>query len=319
MYAPRTLTDMFLKTNSNPFAHLTDEFEQLLVYLEAEESRQGKAVDLVGNEVSGVTFNYSDKPVLKDYPVSKNDDWKKDSAVVILDPPRLQHNTKLYVMGLDPFNMIKASKEASLASFYIMRRETSDFSDPFGGRIVAWYNGRKDISHSRKIILQSLVLYGGLEGGCTLLHEASDDSLTQWFNEKNLGYLLEDSYALSREINPNSQVSNLKGMRPTVRNQNYYLGKILDYCEEVMPDGRLGLWRIPDPFLIKQLLMFSGDIGVCDSIAGMGHTLMHYYKERRYLPQIYGNIKPKPKQAKISNAFGFTNNSSKSNKSFSII
>lgn len=225
-------------------------------------------------------------------------------------------------MGLDPFNMIKASKEASLASFYIMRRETSNFSDPFGGRIVAWYNGRKDISHSRKIILQSLVLYGGMNRGCTLLHEASDDSLTQWFNEKNLGYLLEDSYALSREINPNSQVSNLKGMRPTVRNQNYYLGKILDYCEEVMPDGRLGLWRIPDPFLIKQLMAFSGDIGVCDSLAAFGHTLMHFYKERRYLPQMYGEVKPQVKKNKVGNVFGFHSNYSNfdtPNKASSII
>lgn len=310
MYYPRTIQDMFMKTDSNMFAHLSTEFQKLLTYLEANESAQPKSIELYGSENSPVTFKFSDKPLLTDFPVPKEEQWSKDTGVALLDPPRVQVGTKLYVVGCDPFNNIKSSVEASLGSFYVMRRETSDFSDPFGGRIVAWYNGRKDITHFRKTLLQTMILYGGMEGCCTLLHEASDDSLTQWFNEKNLGYLLEDTYALSREINPNTQAANAKGMRPTVRNQEYYLNRLLDYCEEELPDGRLGLWRINDPFVVKQLMQFDGDLGVVDAIAGLGHTMMHFFKERRYKPQIVKGEKKKEKKKNIGNAFGFHNNSS---------
>jgi hypothetical protein len=304
MYAPRNLSDMFLQMNQNRFGHLVEEFERLLVYL---ENTNPQAVDLIGDEKTGVTFKFSNKPILTDYPVSKNEEYKKDSAFVILDPPRLQGSSKLYVVGLDNINTNKSNLDASLGSFYIMRKETSDYSDEYGGRIVAWYNGRKDISHFRKILLQAMILYGAVEGGCTLLHEASDDSLTQWFTEKNLGYMLEDTYGLSKEINPNTQVASGKGMRPTLRNQDYYLSRLLDYCEEELPDGRLGLWRIPDPYLVKQLMQFDGDLGVCDSIVAAGHTIMHFFKERRFKTQIYKESKPEKKKNIFGNAFGFHN------------
>jgi hypothetical protein len=310
MYAPRKISDMFLKTESNPFSHLHSEFEKLLEYINSELSLNAKVVDLIGDEKTGITFKFSDKSFLNDYPVSDVDEWKRDAGVVLLDPPRLQKGTKLYTVSCDPFNMIKASKKASMASIYIMRRETSDFSDPYGGKIVAWYNGRKDITHFRKTLLQMMVLYGGMEGCCTLLHEAADDSLTQWFNEKNLGYLLENSYTLSKEICPTGNAMNIKGMRPTPNNQKYYLSKILDYLEEELPDGRLGLWRIMDPYLVKQLMMFDGELGVCDAIVGFGHCLMHLYKDSRYRPQIYKDDKPKISQKIYENAFGFNSNNS---------
>lgn len=204
----------------------------------------------------------------------------------------------------DPFNTVKTAESASLGSFYIMRRETSDYSDSYNNRIVAWYNGRKDISHFRKILTNSLEFYGAELGCITLLHEASDDNLTQHFSEKNKSHYLEDTYTLSREINPNANSYNSKGLRPTPRTQNYGLQLIIDYCEEELPDGKLGLWRIPDPYLVKQLMNFDGDYSDKDAIIAFLHALIHLKKESKYRPNVSERVEVKEKPKIVNNAFG---------------
>lgn len=297
MYYPRTLGDMFLKVEQNPFSKFIDEFEKLLKFLETQEL---KKVDF---ETNGKPIDSSKKPLF-DYPYNKNEIGIFDTPLCVVDEPRLISGTKLYVGGLDPYNTIKTAESASLGSFYIMRRETSDYSDSYNSRIVAWYNGRKDITSFRKLLTNTLLYYGVEQGCVTMLHEAADDNLTQHYTEKNKGYYLEDTYTLSREINPNSTSFNSKGLRPTPRTQAYYLQLILDYCEEELEDGRLGLWRIPDPYLIKQLMNFDGDLSDKDSLVSFGHALIHLKKESKYRPNVSERVEVKEKPKVINNAFG---------------
>lgn len=297
MYSPRNIRDMFLKVEQNPFSKFLEEFEKLLKFLETQEL---KKVDFESN---GKPIDSSKKPLF-DYPYNKNEIGIFDTPLCVVDEPRLISGTKLYVGGLDPYNTIKTAESASLGSFYIMRRETSDYSDSYNSRIVAWYNGRKDITSFRKLLTNTLLYYGVEQGCVTMLHEAADDNLTQHYTEKNKGYYLEDTYTLSREINPNSTSFNSKGLRPTPRTQAYYLQLILDYCEEELEDGRLGLWRIPDPYLIKQLMNFDGDLSDKDSLVSFGHALIHLKKESKYRPNVSERVEVKEKPKVINNAFG---------------
>lgn len=303
IFFPRDINSMFLKTADNPFSRFRVEFEKLLKYLESKEI---KKLDF---ELDGTVYESYKLPLL-DYPYQKNNSVLFDTPLCVVDEPRLAIHTKLYCFGSDPFNTIKTAESASLGSFYVMRRETSDFNDSYGNRIVAWYNGRKDITHFRKLLIQSLEYYGAAQGCATLLHEAADDNLTQHFSEKNKSHYLEDTYTLSREINPGANTFNSKGLRPTVKNQNYGLQLILDYCEEELPDGRLGLWRIPDPYLIKQLMNFDGDYSDKDGIIAFMHALIHLKKESKYRPNISEPVEVKEKPKTINNAFGmgFTSN-----------
>jgi hypothetical protein len=144
------------------------------------------------------------------------------------------------------------------------------------------YNGRAGITNFRNSLMWSLLYCGGADGNITLLHEAADDNLTQWFLEQNKGYLLEDTYTLNREINPKTRSTNTKGSRPVLNNQRYYLAAIKDYLGEILPDGRLGLWRIPCPYLVKQLMMFEGSLNPVDSIVSFGHCIMNLNKSKKY-------------------------------------
>jgi hypothetical protein len=255
MYNPRKISDMFLKENANPFSDLSVHLEQLYEYLGTQEYHtQTYKLEESGDEVIAT-------PVDQHYdPFSTN----LDQPIVILDKPRdIENNVKIYVSGLDNVNVNKTSQSASKASFYVMRKPTSNYSDPWQETMVAWYNGRKDINDLREKLRLTLKYYGASKGAITLLHEAPDDTLTQWFMDKKIGYWLEDTYQLSKQIFANTKAFSAKGLRPTTRNQDYYISKIRDYLTEEMPDGRLGLWRIKDKLLVKQLLSFDGDLGIC--------------------------------------------------------
>lgn len=284
MYFPRNTKDIFISGDNNMFAHLYSELEKLLHYLE-EVSKTYEVVDLIANENS-IQAVPSTRPMLTTFP-SENLNYKElDTGVVILSHPRYIRGQKLYVAGLDPYNVDKTSESTSLGSWYIMQRETADYTDPFNDRMVAYYNGRSDLKKFRTTLLNALRYYGAHVGAVSLLHEAADDTLTQWFDDKNLGYMLEDTYTLSREINPKTNTHNSKGLRPIINNQRYYLARLLEYLEEELPDGRLGLWRISDPYLVKQILSFDGDLSDKDAMVGFGHALAHLFKEKKFLRPI---------------------------------
>lgn len=279
MYSPRVVDDMFIDGFNNPFSHLTEDLEALELYLTNNTSNI-KEIELEEDRGTIKKIDTKKRQIV-DYPSKNLSHAEKDAPICIIEEP-VKANGKLYVAGLDPFNTIKTDESASLGSWYIIKKRMANYDDPYSERIVAWYNGRKSIKHFRDTFLHALMYYGGNSGNITALHEASDDTLTQWFDEQSLAYLLEDTFNLSREINPNSTNYNMKGLRATPKTQKYMLSKILDYLEEELPDGRLGLWRIPDVYLVKQLRNFDGSLSDTDAIVAFGHALMHFYKDDKF-------------------------------------
>ena len=168
------------------------------------------------------------------------------------------------------------------------------------------WNGRDGITSLRNSLLNSLLYCGGKEGNITLLHEAADDNTTQWFIEKNIAYLLEDTYTLNREISPKTKTANTKGARPIPKIQEFYLRAIKDYLGEELGDGRLGLWRIPCPYLVKQLMLFDGNLHPMDAIVAFGHALMNLNQSKKYglIKALEDMPEEKPKKHVARTAFG---------------
>lgn len=306
MYYPRSVQDMFLAGKDNPFAHLNSEFEKLLHFL--ERNPLGTKVEFIdGNAVP------SDKPRITEYPSSNLLEHQLDApSIILVDKPNIQPGRKLYHFGADVYNTIKTSESPSLGSWYAIQGFNGDYNDPWNDRVVAYNNSRKNIKHFQTQLLGGLKFFGADRGCATLLHEAADDNLTQWYDERNIAFMLEDTYNLSREINPNATAYNVKGLRATLRNQEYYLQKIMEYLEEELPDGRLGLWRIPDPYLIQQFMQFDGDLGPCDAIVAFGHAVTHLYKEKKYIttPPTPKPVDEQSRQARqIRSVFGSNYNS----------
>jgi hypothetical protein len=313
IYYPRKISDMFLKEGANPFSDLSVHLEQLYEYLGTQEYHtQTYKLEESGDEVIAT-------PVDQHYdPFSTN----LDQPIVILDKPRdVENNVKVFVAGLDSFNVNKTGQSPSIGSFYVMRKATSDYSDPFQETMVAWYNGRKDINDFREKLRLTLKYYGAEKGAITLLHEAPDDTLTQWFMDKKIGYWLENTYQLAKQIFSNTKAFAAKGLRPTTRNQDYYISKIRDYLTEELPDGRLGLWRIKDKLLVKHLLSYEGKLGDKDTLVSFGHALVHLYKERNYIPRVSEKTEKPVSASEIAKAYssGFGFNLPKSKKTKSMI
>lgn len=307
MYFPRNTSDIFISGENNIFSHLHGNFEKLLVYLD-EKVRGYEVVDFEEQNGKVITVP-SKKKILTEFPTENLASHELDAGVVILSHPRYVRGTKLYVEGADVYNVDKTGESPSLGSWYIIQREVADYTDPFNDRIVAYYNGRTDIKRFRQTLLLAMKYYGAEVGAITLLHEAADDNTTQWFDDKKLAFMLEDTYTLNKEITPNSKANNAKGLRPTLGNQTYYLGRLLEYCEEELPDGKLGLWRIPDPYLVRQCMNFDGNLGDKDAIVGMGHALTHLYKEKKFLRPLQTTDTPEEesrKRKERKSAFGVT-------------
>lgn len=281
MYFPRQISDMFIKGNQNPFVHLKDDIDAHIEDLKANPRHLVK-------EFKNGHLMFSDKPSLNSYPLSESEKMKIDKVgICVVEDPIKDYVGKAYVAGLDPFNTIKTETSVSLGSWYIIKKMTSNLEDPYNESIVSWYNGRNNINQFREDILSSLTAYD-----TTLLHEAADDNLTQWFIDKDEYSRLESNYELNKQINPKTRAQNAKGMRPNNKTQNFMLELTLQYLEEELPNGKKGLTRIPDIYLLEQILLFSGDLSPMDALVAFGHALMHLHMDRRVVSRSwdYSNV-----------------------------
>jgi hypothetical protein len=274
MYNPRKISDMFIKGETNPFIHLKDFIDAHIEDLNSNPRHK------VYNIKDGV-FNFSKDKYLDKYPLTESVKLELDKmGICVTSQPEHKFLEKEHVAGADPFNTIKTATSPSLGSWYIMKKATADYEDPYANSIVAWYNGRTNISKFRNKLYEAIKAYR-----TTLLHEAADDNTTQWFLDKDEEALLENTYSLNREINPKTKALNAKGLRPIINTQNFYIELILQYLEEELPDGKKGLTRIPDSYLLEQILMYDGDLAPMDAIVAFGHTLMHLQKDKKHVPR----------------------------------
>jgi hypothetical protein len=279
-YAPRKKSDMFGTGKVNIFSEFLPDLEKLYHYL-THESPSPEIIEF--KKVDGeVVKETSNKHIFTDFPLSNIQKENTITGISMYAKPKIGVNGELLVQGADVFNTISTSESVSLGSWYIMQKDSDNINDPWNSRIIMGYNGRDGITNLRNSLLYSLQYCGGQTGNITLLHEAADDNLTQWFIQINKGYLLKDTYSLNREINPKTKATNIKGCRATPNTQEFYLRAIKDYLGEELGDGRLGLWRIPCPYLVKQLMTFNGDLNPMDAIVAFGHALMNLNSTKRY-------------------------------------
>ena len=176
----------------------------------------------------------------------------------------------------DTYSDSEAPTSDSLGSVYVFRRNHSDLSDPFNGCMVASYTARpKTMREFNETILLLAEFYDA-----QIMYEHVHDGFLQFFDGKNKGHLLIDTPSLQKEINPNSKVGNSKGLRPTVGNKKHALNLSLDYLNEELPDGKLGVTRILDPVLIEELLAYDGVKNTDRYIAfSMGMEAIYMYKK----------------------------------------
>jgi hypothetical protein len=318
MYYPQDYNDIFLSKSTNPY--YSEGLKSHLQFLLSNPI--GQSYDLFKMPDGSIKSTFSSKPVIATYPTPPEYLFR-DAAIVIYDQPRYNNKQtyKIHVGGCDPYNTDQSKTSDSLGSVYIIRRQNTNISeDAFQDTMVASYTGRPaKLDDFHKNVMYLLELYNA-----TVLNEASNSTFFQYFDNKQKGHYVEEAIQLQREINPNSQASNTKGLSATPKNKQFRQDLIVKYMyDDESFDGKPGYTRILDPILCMELLEYNPDSkkGNYDRIDGFGHALVHLFKEQKYRPIVdieyedqlskperkikfdaFGNVR---KSSSLSNAFGF--------------
>lgn len=182
------------------------------------------------------------------------------------------HNT-------DPYKQSQAHYSTSLGSTYIYKRVHGLAGEGWQNIVVASYTGRPKKIDTWYETTKLLLKYYNAKS----LVENMDYGFIQHCVDKNEGQrLLERTPTFLNDIHPNSTVNRDYGIHMTKDIKNYILSLIIEYLTEVIDierdeqgnttRERLGVSRILDPLLLKELIKFTPKLNV-DRVVSFGLTL----------------------------------------------
>jgi hypothetical protein len=166
-----------------------------------------------------------------------------------------------------------------LGSTYIYKRVHNLSGEGWQNIVVACYTGRPKKIETWYEITKMLLKYYNAKTLC----ENMDYGFIQHCVDKNESpKVLEKTPKFLNDIHPNSTVNRDYGIHMTKDIKNYLMSLIIEYITEVIEverdeDGaivkeRLGVTRMLDPLLIKELIKFTPKLNV-DRVISFGLTL----------------------------------------------
>jgi len=296
---PRDPEDTFMSGDSNKFP--TEEAQKKKKYLE-DNQITGELVTLYKSKTGRVeTLDASDKEI-PDFPFQGG---FSNAPVIIYERPheRVDESYLLYIAGLDDYNVEESSGD-SLGSFCIYKRNLMDESS---NKIVAMYTARPE--PHKKFHEQGLLLLQMYNAKCYM------ENVDTKFKDYLDGFHLSDTW-LVQGFDPGSEytfnTSNRRkyGWQPTDSNVKFMMGRLLEYCYEVIEiedeEGKiitqLGVERIDDIGILKEIIGYNKD-GNFDRLTSFGSSLMYdLYLTSQYIspklakPQIEDSQKPAKKR-----------------------
>jgi hypothetical protein len=320
MYYPTNTDDLFITVSDNKFP--VDAAKELMVYLEAEENNICQFINLYRDVDNKVRHKFTDARPVQTWPAEDNEN--KDAPIVMYEPPMENPPYGLYIGGGDPYNQSESSQSTSLGTIYIYKR----FYDPIDGvfqrsMVASWAARTKTIKEWYEKVEMLLEFYNA-----TLMIENADRGIIQYLDQKNKGYLLADGFNLLKELSPNSKIQGRdKGLPPTIPVINHSMGLLYDYCTEEITIGykedgepitKLGIFRIKDKMLLKEMIGYKKGANV-DRIVAFRHALVYEQWMDKLIPNVdvrkpgtqdNTQKKKKPMSSPFlkasSNPFGFT-------------
>jgi len=274
MYYPLTHEECFLELSQNIFP--VDLLQDQLTSLVSNEI-QGDAVELYLNKEGRVQHKFTDKKPVQNFPSKPND--QVEGAIQIWEYPIADAPYGLYTAGTDPYKQSQAQYSTSLGSTYIYKRVHNLSGEGWQNIMVAAYTGRPKKIEQWYETTKLLLKYYNARTLC----ENMDYGFIQHCVEKNeASRLLERTPSFLTDIHPNSTVNRDYGIHMTKDIKNYLLSLIIEYITEVIDvthdsDGnivkeKLGVTRILDPLLLKELIKFTPKLNV-DRIVSFGLAL----------------------------------------------
>ena len=264
MYYPLTHEECFLELSQNIFpVDLLQEQLQKIVSLEANPDY----VELVQKSDGTIGHKFTEKKPVQNFPSKPTENL--EGVVQIWEYPILGAPYGLYTAGTDPYKQSQAKYSTSLGSTYIYKRVHDIAGEGWSNIVVATYTGRP----------KKIEQWYETKSLC----ENMDMGFIQHCIEKNEApFFLERTPSFLNDIHPSSAVNREYGIHMTSDIKDYLNSLIIEYITEVIDvevdaEGavvkeRLGVTRILDPLLLRELLKFTPKLNV-DRVISFGLTL----------------------------------------------
>lgn len=274
MYYPLTHEECFLELSQNIFP--VDLLQEQLTKLVSQEIKADN-VELFLDTTGRVKHKFTDKKAVENFPTKPSDNI--EGCVQIWEYPLSDAPYGLYTGGTDPYKQSQAHYSTSLGSTYIYKRVHDLSGEGWQNIVVAAYTGRPKKIETWYETTKLLLKYYNAK----CLVENMDYGFIQHCVDKNeAAKLLERTPTFLNDIHPNSTVNRDYGIHMTKDIKNYILSLIIEYITEVIDVERdesgniikekLGVTRILDPLLIKELIKFTPKLNV-DRVISFGLTL----------------------------------------------
>jgi hypothetical protein len=274
MYYPLNHEECFLELSQNIFpVDLLQEQLQKITSLDANPDY----VELVKKSDGTIAHKFTDKKPVNNFPSKPTDNL--EGCIQIWEYPILGAPYGLYTAGTDPYKQSQAKYSTSLGSTYIYKRVHDIAGEGWSNIVVAAYTGRPKKIETWYETTKMLLKYYNAKTLC----ENMDMGFIQHCIEKNeSAFYLERTPSFLNDIHPNSAVNREYGIHMTTDIKDYLNSLIIEYITEVIDretdeagnviKERLGVTRILDPLLLKELIKFTPKLNV-DRVISFGLTL----------------------------------------------
>jgi len=261
MYYPLTPEECFLDASENIFP--VDLLQEQLNFLES--GGYIKDVDYVElyRDINGIVKHKpTDKKPVNSYPAKPSED--NSGVVQIFEFPMADAPYGLYTAGTDPYKQSQAHYSTSLGATYIFKRIHNLTGERFQNMPVACYIGRpKKIQTWYEETRKLLDFYNAK----TLCENMDMGFIDHCIEKKDPDKYLERTPSILREeIHANTRVNRTYGIHTSTGIKDYINSLIIEYLQETIEvktdeEGNhkqvLGVSRILDPMLIKELLKYT--------------------------------------------------------------
>jgi hypothetical protein len=274
MYYPLTQEECFLELSQNIFP--VDLLQDQLTKIVSQEIKPD-SVELFLDTTGKVKHKFTDKKPVENFPTKPADSI--EGCIQIWEYPLSDAPYGLYTGGADPYKQSQAHYSTSLGSTYVYKRVHDLSGEGWQNMVVAAYTGRPKKIETWYENTKLLLKYYNAK----VLVENMDYGFIQHCVDKNEApRLLERTPTFLNDIHPNSTVNRDYGIHMTKDIKNYILSLIIEYITEVIDverdesgnitKERLGVTRILDPLLLKELIKFTPKLNV-DRVISFGLTI----------------------------------------------
>lgn len=228
-YYPLTVDDVFLTESNNKFPK--EAIEQRIKWL--ENHYKPLCVDFFRNSRGIVEWRHSELKPLTKFPITPTD--FKEAPVCIYEPPVRDAPTFTYTIGIDPINNNESNdKIVSLASIRVYKRMLSPLDDFKNQFVCTWAGRYNELKDFHELALMIAEYYNAIG---SVLPEASENTLIQYFKFKRKAHFFADSTDLQRNvINSKTKSSSKIGLPPSVPNQRHYMNIMVEEANEEIID-----------------------------------------------------------------------------------